>query len=672
MFLQSPGGALLQHGVDDFLVAVQEDLQLCRVKAVLPVAELRIPAALVAHDLHMERQGIKLQMDGLRGRAADLIDVDDVALILEEHLALSRDGDEVLHRVHDLLAGPLQEIDGGLVRKDLVSAVIGQEQRARDPSPAAVGTSAVDAVREDIVLVGEQHGAVIEGSQEQDVLGNTVLTAEILDLLFHQPVELLPDDVLLRVGEIHPFLPVQDTAGNTAALQQVVVILNVLLPDACRGALLIVHDVVVEGVGLALDLLARIALVDILQKDVHGNTVTHDVRDVEEHVLRGLGLIEGDVEELIFSVESEGLEQAVLHCRPLFVRDLDDRDVDLPLVVAVQHELLSVEADDALEARMRFDHVLDGCLQPRKVHGLVQFEGEGQVSGGVARDDVCEVLLHRRQRIDLPHRIGLRRLLSCAALDQLLQLHDTAVLQQLVECDGESHPGADVLDQHDAAQGIQAVLVEIVAHADGVVSEHRGDDLEELFLDLGLRRLALRGLCLLRLLLLARKVLAADDLPGGSLLEGVLPDDHIRDPGVGRKSVADHTDLFLHCSGNILDLLRVGVLIVRIDCRRDPVILLVDQDIADQRISVEEVLDGLRGNVLAVLQDDEVLLPARQVQEALPVHISEVAGAEPAVLREALAGPLRIIIITHHDGGTLHADLAVHDLHMAVADHLSH
>src|SRR5262249_8340199 len=58
-----------------------------------------------------------------------------------------------------------------------------------------------------------------------------------------------------------------------------------------------------------------------------------------------------------------------------------------------------------------------------------------------------------------------------------------------------------------------------------------------------------------------------------------------------------------------------------------------DADLGDGGVQREQVLDLPRADVLA-LADDDVLLPARDAEEALVVDGAEVAGAEPAAGRE--------------------------------------
>ena len=55
----------------------------------------------------MEGQGIQLNLLSHGRSSADLVHVQDVALVLEEHLIGVEGGDVAAHGVHDLLAGRL-------------------------------------------------------------------------------------------------------------------------------------------------------------------------------------------------------------------------------------------------------------------------------------------------------------------------------------------------------------------------------------------------------------------------------------------------------------------------------------------------------------------------------------------------------------------------------------
>src|SRR5690349_21498825 len=71
----------------------------------------------------------------------------------------------------------------------------------------------------------------------------------------------------------------------------------------------------------------------------------------------------------------------------------------------------------------------------------------------------------------------------------------------------------------------------------------------------------------------------------------------------------------------------------------------------------DEVLDLARGDRLA-LADDHVLEPARDGDEAVSVHMTEVAGPEPALLVERV-GVERVVDVAAEDLWALHAQLAL-------------
>src|SRR5438045_8010375 len=59
-----------------------------------------------------------------------------------------------------------------------------------------------------------------------------------------------------------------------------------------------------------------------------------------------------------------------------------------------------------------------------------------------------------------------------------------------------------------------------------------------------------------------------------------------------------------------------------------------DERLRDEPRGLERVLEILRRDVLAAGRDDQVLLAIGDLEEAVLVELADVAGAEPAVLRE--------------------------------------
>src|SRR3990172_6595192 len=58
-------------------------------------------------------------------------------------------------------------------------------------------------------------------------------------------------------------------------------------------------------------------------------------------------------------------------------------------------------------------------------------------------------------------------------------------------------------------------------------------------------------------------------------------------------------------------------------------------------------------------EDDQVLEPARDVEEPLLVHEAEVAGAQPAAGQQDPRRRLGVVVVAAHDPGALDADLAL-------------
>lgn len=66
--------------------------------------------------------------------------------------------------------------------------------------------------------------------------------------------------------------------------------------------------------------------------------------------------------------------------------------------------------------------------------------------------------------------------------------------------------------------------------------------------------------------------------------------------------------------------------------------------------------DFFRVHVLAVGEDDQVLLPAGDVDVSVLVHVADVAGTEPAVFGEHCLGGFFVPVVTQHHVFALYAD----------------
>ena len=96
------------------------------------------------------------------------------------------------------------------------------------------------------------------------------------------------------------------------------------------------------------------------------------------------------------------------------------------------------------------------------------------------------------------------------------------------------------------------------------------------------------------------------------------------------------------------------------DDRRDEGLRVAhDHHLRDEGVGADRVLQLPRGHVLAAGGDDDLLLPARDAQEALLVQGAQIAGAEPAVLGEGLLVRLGAIAVAAEQRGAACEDLAV-------------
>ena len=78
-----------------------------------------------------------------------------------------------------------------------------------------------------------------------------------------------------------------------------------------------------------------------------------------------------------------------------------------------------------------------------------------------------------------------------------------------------------------------------------------------------------------------------------------------------------------------------------------------------------------RRQLFAVFEDDQVLFPAGDIQEAILMQLAQVAGFEPFSAHR-LCGQFGLLIVSHHHILTPDPDLAIDDLHLAVSRHQTH
>ena len=74
---------------------------------------------------------------------------------------------------------------------------------------------------------------------------------------------------------------------------------------------------------------------------------------------------------------------------------------------------------------------------------------------------------------------------------------------------------------------------------------------------------------------------------------------------------------------------------------------------------LEHGLDGLRGDLFAVRQHQDVFLAVGDLDIAFGVNLADVAGMEPAVRVNDFCGCLRVVPVAAHDRPALDQQLAV-------------
>ena len=156
------------------------------------------------------------------------------------------------------------------------------------------------------------------------------------------------------------------------------------------------------------------------------------------------------------------------------------------------------------------------------------------------------------------------------------------------------------------------------------------------------------------------------DLAEGVLGEGCGSDLENTDLLIGNGGLVVLVDKGLDMSLYVLNAVCLDIVLVGEDLGDDRVVretslalTLVNNDVENAGGGNESVFDLLGIYVLAVREDDEVLLTSRDEEDAVLALLAVVTGAEEAVLGECLCGLLGIIVVAEHYVRTLDADLAL-------------
>ena len=153
------------------------------------------------------------------------------------------------------------------------------------------------------------------------------------------------------------------------------------------------------------------------------------------------------------------------------------------------------------------------------------------------------------------------------------------------------------------------------------------------------------------------------DLIGGRLIKRSLTDEDLLDVLICGELCACGGHVVAQGSGNVLDLQLRDLFRIAIDLGAESAFRTLfvkhrrNDDLGDIRDALNIILDLLGVNVLAVGEDDEVLLTSRDDELTALVDGTVVAGVEFSV-DEDLCGLLGVLVVAEHDRITLDCDLA--------------
>ena len=150
----------------------------------------------------------------------------------------------------------------------------------------------------------------------------------------------------------------------------------------------------------------------------------------------------------------------------------------------------------------------------------------------------------------------------------------------------------------------------------------------------------------------------------GGLAEGFLLDLDVLDLGEAADLLVDEVQDRLTAALQLLDELVLALevpvddVVLELDQRDQAAVALDHQALADALHAVDHVLDLLRVDVFAGGAHDHVAEASADGVAALFVDAGEVAGVEPAVLREDGLRALIVLVVAHHHVRALDRDLA--------------
>src|SRR5438309_4673440 len=84
-----------------------------------------------------------------------------------------------------------------------------------------------------------------------------------------------------------------------------------------------------------------------------------------------------------------------------------------------------------------------------------------------------------------------------------------------------------------------------------------------------------------------------------------------------------------------------------------------DHGVQDVRAGLECVFDGLRSDEFSGRGLQQIFFAVGDEEIVVLVHVTDVAGAEPAVFAENLARGFGIFVVALHDAGTFHEDFSI-------------
>ena len=391
----------------------------------------------------------------------------------------------------------------------------------------------------------------------------------------------------------------QDTLADFKVFHQLLVVSDILLSLSFRIPCLFIQHIFEQRIILFLYRLSGIQVIQILEKDLQCHTVSYNMSDIKEQIVRAVCLINARMVKrfiLFIHVRHKKVLPGLLK---LFICLADDRDINSHIIMTETLICSVVQLDNGFQTWMDIKQVLDSCFQSIQIYAVIQMDQRRQVGCCVAPHHICKINLQVGQRINRPHAV-IHFFLALSLNIICFQLLNRSMSHQIIQCKGEIHIIRQFSQEKNTSHGIHAGSVKICINAEVLIAHDAGYNIINLLLKPVFRHDKL--LPVLFLLLLLAEIIGPFDLPGRRLLKWILAHPIVQDTLEGRQLLIDLCNTLSHCPLDICDITGLRIFEIRIDLRGNNIIIFKDENILYDRLILKHILNLLRSHIFTIAQ----------------------------------------------------------------------